>query len=60
MEENRSALERRGVDGRPDADVARDESPGRILVLRAREELAVGRETARVLSEAGTEPSASG
>lgn len=33
---------------RPDADVARDDSPGRILIVQTREELLIARETRRL------------
>jgi acetate kinase len=35
---------------RPDADLASAGSPGRILILRAREDLEIARETIRVAS----------
>ncbi|MGH9366521.1 MAG: hypothetical protein ACRD3M_02465 [Thermoanaerobaculia bacterium] len=38
---------------RPDADISRADSPARILAIRTREELTIGRETRRVLPGAG-------
>lgn len=43
---------RRNDECRPDADISADGSPSRILVVRAREELLIARETGRVTSGA--------
>lgn len=40
----------RNAAGSPDSDIAREDSPGRILVLSTREELMIAREALRVTS----------
>ena len=46
----------RNAAAQPDADVAKEGSPARILVVRAREELVIARETKRLLDEGAPHP----